>query len=107
MIDLFVGGAVMRLSLERKVWGSNLGPVKSDTVLPTARQHYDISSKEAVLAGCNDVKMGPANSLHTSAYYSEYNERFDLSHSGSIFSIYIFIVLTGGAEFTVWQNCPT
>ena len=31
-----------------------------------------------VLLGRNDAEMGPANSLHASAYYSEYNERFDL-----------------------------
>ena len=24
-----------------------------------------------------DAEMGPANSLHAMAYYSEYNERFD------------------------------
>ena len=30
-----------------------------------------------VLSGRNDAEMGPANSLHASAYYSEYNERFD------------------------------
>ena len=35
-------------------------------------------SKEAVLPGLNDAEMGPANSLHASAYYREYNERFDL-----------------------------
>ena len=51
---------------------------KSDRVLPTARHHCDISSKGAVLPGRNDAEMGPANSLHASAYYSEYNERFDL-----------------------------
>ena len=73
-----VGRAVTRSSLEREVCGSNLGPVKSDTVLPTARHRCDISSKEAVLPGRNDAEMGPANSLHASAYYSEYNERFDL-----------------------------
>ena len=73
-----VGRAVTRSSLEREVWGSNLGPVKSDTVLPTARHRCDISSNEAVLPGRNDAEMGPANSLHASAYYSEYNERFDL-----------------------------
>ena len=28
---------------------------------------------------CNDAEMGPANLLHASAYYSEYNERFDLN----------------------------
>ena len=37
-----------------------------------------LSSKEAVLPGRNDAEMGPANSLYASAYYSEYNERFDL-----------------------------
>ena len=26
----------------------------------------------------SDAEMGPANSLHAPAYYSEYNERFDL-----------------------------
>ena len=61
-----VGRAVTRSSLEREVWGSNLGPVKSDTVLPTARHRCDISSKGAVLPGRNDAEMGPANSLHAS-----------------------------------------
>ena len=73
-----VGRAVTRSSLEREVWGSNLGPVKSDTVLPTARHRCDISSNGAVLPGRNDAEMGPTNSLHASAYYSEFNERFDL-----------------------------
>ena len=76
--DRPVGRAVTRSSLEREVWGSNLGPVKSDTVLPTARHRCDISSNGAVLPGRNDAEMGPANSLHASAYHSEYNERFDL-----------------------------
>ena len=75
-----VGRALMRLSLdyiefvtrssistlEWKVCGSNLGPVKSDAVLPTARQRCNISSKGAVLPGRNDAEMGPANSLHVS-----------------------------------------
>ena len=74
-----VGCAVTRSSLEREVWGSNLGPVKSDTVLPLARHRCDISSKGAVLPGRNDAEIGPANSLHASAYYSKYNERFDLN----------------------------
>ena len=72
-----VGRAVTRSSLERQVWGSNLGPVKSNTVLPTARHRCDISSKGAVLPWRNDAEMGSANSLHASAYCSEYNERFD------------------------------
>ena len=70
-----VGRAVTRSSLEREVRGSNLGPVKSDAVLPTARHRCDISSNGAVLSGRMDAEMGPANSLHASAYYSEYNER--------------------------------
>ena len=41
-----------------------------------ARRPCDISSKGAVLPGCNDTEMGP-NSLHSLAYYSKYNERFD------------------------------
>ena len=49
-------------------------PVKSDTVLPTARHRCDISSTGAVLPGRKDAEMGHANSLHASAYYSEYNE---------------------------------
>ena len=73
-----VGRAVMRSSLEREVWGSILRPVKSDTVLPTARHRCDISLKRAALPRRNDAEMGPAHSLHASAYYSEYNERFDL-----------------------------
>ena len=71
-----VGQTVTRSSLKREVRGSNLGPVKSNTVLPTVRHRCDISSKVAVLPGRND-EMGPANSLHASTYCSEYNERFD------------------------------
>ena len=62
-----VGRAETRSSLEREVQGSNLGQVKSKAVLPKARHRCDISSKEAVLPGCNDAEMGPANSLHASA----------------------------------------
>ena len=43
-----VGWAVTRSSLEREVWSSNLGPVKSDTVLPTERRRCNISSNGAV-----------------------------------------------------------
>ena len=53
------------MCLEQEVWGSNLGTDKSDTVLPTAHRRFNISSKEAaVLTGRNDMKMGPATSLH-------------------------------------------
>ena len=47
-------------------------------MLPTAHHRCDIPSKETVLLGRNDAEMSPANSLHASAYYSEYNEIFDL-----------------------------
>ena len=63
-----VGRAVTRSSLEREVRGSNLGPVKSDTMLPMARHCCDISLKGAVLLRRKDAEMGPANSLHASAY---------------------------------------
>ena len=43
-------------------------------MLPTTRHRWGISSKEVVLAGRNDTEMGPANSLHALAQYSEYNE---------------------------------
>ena len=42
-----VGRAVTHSSLKQEVRGSNLGLVKSDTVLPTARHRCNISSKEA------------------------------------------------------------
>ena len=75
-----VGRALTRSSLEWEVRGSNFGPVKSNTVLPTARHRCDIFSKGAVEPGRKNAEMGPANSLHASAYYSEYNERFNLMH---------------------------
>ena len=75
-----VGRTLTCSSLEQEVRSSNLGPVKSNTVLPTARHRCDIFSKGAGLPGHNDAEMGPANSFHASAYYSEYNERFDFMH---------------------------
>ena len=86
-MDRPVGRAVTHSSLEREVWGSNLGPVKSDKVLPTARYRCDISFKGAVLPGRNDAEIGPANSLHALAYYSEYNERFDLMQMWTILKL--------------------
>ena len=73
-----VDRTVTHSSLEREVRGSNLGPVKLDTMVPTARHRCDISSKEAVLPGRNNAEMGPANLLQASAYYIKYNERLDL-----------------------------
>ena len=67
-----VGPAVTRSSLEREVGGSNLGPTKSNAVLPPARHRCDISSKETVLPERNDAEMGRAISLHASACYCKY-----------------------------------
>ena len=55
-----VGRAITRSSLEREVCGSNLRPVKSKTVLPTACHCFDIS-KKAVLPWHNDAEMDPKN----------------------------------------------
>ena len=54
-------------------------------MLPMDRYRCDISSRGAVLPGRNDAEMDPANSLHASAYYSEYTERFDLISGKGIF----------------------
>ena len=62
--DWSVGGAVTRSPLEREVWGSNLGKVKLDTELQTARHGWDISSKKALLPEHNETEMGPTNLLH-------------------------------------------
>ena len=56
---------------------SRAGQIK--TVLIAARHLCDISSKRAGLPGRSDKEMGPANSLHALGYYSEYNERFNLT----------------------------
>ena len=50
--------AVTLKSLEREVWGSNLGPVKLDIVLLTARHCHSNSSKETVLPGRKEGEMG-------------------------------------------------
>ena len=76
-----VGQPVTCSSVEREIRGSNLGPVKLDTVLPMARNSCDTTAKGAVLPGRNDAEMGPTNSLQASAYYSDYHERFDLNMS--------------------------
>ena len=56
---------------------SPAGQIRYTVVLPTAFHRCDISSKGAVLPGCNDAKMYPANSLYASAY-SECDKIFDL-----------------------------
>ena len=43
--------AVTRLSLKRKVWGSNLEPVKSGTMLPTASHRSNIFQNELCYSG--------------------------------------------------------
>ena len=54
-----VGRAVTRSLLEQEIEGSNLGPIKSNAVLLTARHHYNISSKGLVTCRRNDAEMGP------------------------------------------------
>ena len=49
------------------VCGSNLGPVKLNTVLPMAHHRSDISLKRIVSPWHNDAEIGPANSLHALA----------------------------------------
>ena len=55
-------------------------------MLQTARHRCNISSKVAVLPRRYDAEIGPANSLHASAYKErlQYNERFDLKNCNSI-----------------------
>ena len=70
--NAFVSGAV---GLKFRSRARQIG-----TVLPTARHRCNISSNGAELPKRNDAEMGPANSLHASAYYSEYNERFNVTN---------------------------
>ena len=60
-----VGWAVTCLPLQQEVCGSNLGKIKSDTVLPMACHFCSIFSKRAVFAHMrNAAEMGHANLLH-------------------------------------------
>ena len=54
---------------------------QTEPVSSTIRHRRNIFFKEAVLPGCNDAEIGPSNSLHPLAYYSEYNEECDLISS--------------------------
>ena len=69
-----IGWAMTRLSPEREVIFQILG--RSN--LAQCCHRCNISSKGAVLPGRNDAEMGPANSLHALAWYSEYHERIRL-----------------------------
>ena len=75
MISWLSGNAVVSGvgGLRLKSWAG-----QSNTVLPMAHHHSDISSKGVVLLKCNDVEMGPANSFNASTYYSKYHEKFDV-----------------------------
>ena len=75
--NCLVSRSVAHSSLDREVQGSNIGPVKSNTVLPTAHHRCHISLKEAVVPGPNDAEIGPSNLLQASAKYHVYNERFE------------------------------
>ena len=68
-LDWLVGRALTRFSLEQEVLGRNLGTIKSDKVLPKARNSFDISSKRAAVLvarrrNCHALEL--ANSLHAS-----------------------------------------
>ena len=54
-----VGWTVTRSSLEREVWGSNLGPFKSVTELPTAHLRCDIFKGVVLPAGAMRLRWAP------------------------------------------------
>ena len=54
-----IGRAITRSSLEWKTWGSNLGPVKSDTLWPTTRHRCDIFFKRSCVARAQWSGNGP------------------------------------------------
>ena len=69
--------------------------MKSNTVLLTVRHCCNISQEEAVLPGCNDPKMGRANSLHALALYREYNQRFDsINYATKNKQMFVFVINT-------------
>ena len=52
-------------ALRFKLWTG-----QSNTELPIAHHHCNISLKRVVLLGRNDVEMGPSNLLRASIYFS-------------------------------------
>ena len=68
-------GLVVTTSLSvREVWGSRLGPVKSDTVSPGTRHRAVFFELRSCVAWALSGGNGPRYSLHTLAEYREYNE---------------------------------
>ena len=61
-------------------WGVQTTPNPSGIDVPGVANSSPSLSK-AVLPERNDTEMGAANTLQTSAYYSEYNKRFGLNKS--------------------------
>ena len=57
----------MQLCLEREICGSNLRPVKLDTLLPIGRHCSDISIIKNYFIERNVAEVGTANLLHPSA----------------------------------------
>ena len=74
----FVGRAVTRLSLERGSEVQISGQSNRKQSCQRLATSVTFSSKGAVQPERSDAEMGPANSLHASAYYSQDNERFNL-----------------------------
>ena len=77
---------------------------KLDIMFPTARHHCNISSKEALLPGCNDVRWAPPTRYTHRRYTASIMKDLIYHIPVVFFQFIVFIVLTGGAEFTVWQN---
>jgi len=65
----------MRVPRVREVWSSNSGPAKSTQRCKRCAT-ASTSIQVAVLPWRYDAEMGTANSLHASAKFGEYNERF-------------------------------
>ena len=64
--------------MEREVWSSNLGLVRSNTELPTARHPLRYFFERSCVVRAQWRGDGSANSLHASALHSEYTKTFDL-----------------------------
>ena len=81
-VDFHILGlrAIMSSFLVPEFCGSNLGPIKSDKVLPTARHRCYNLSNEAVQFGPNDAEIGTAHWLDQCFSTAALGYRFCSSH---------------------------
>ena len=80
MLNRPVGRAVTRSSQEREVdlrFEFRAGQIGHSVANGSPPLQHFFERKYAARRR-NDAEMGPANSLHASAYYNEYDEKFDL-----------------------------